>query len=589
MKKISSYELKSNQRLIEVANYYKKYKTYPHHTTKLGSFLAVRRQAFKNYINKTNNNNRVSWHPSDIQIAKIHGLPDDWMLIRNHETKSNQKIIKIAKYYKKYKCYPDSQTKLGKFLSIRRQIYKNRNNKYKHAWHNSDLIIAKEHGLPDDWICTKNYEIESNQKIIEIANYFKKYNSYPNYNNPLGYFLARKRSIYKNKKSVWYISDEQIAKTHGLPHDWMIFNKSIESLSREQESNNLTIQLAHYFKKHNSYPEWKSKLGIFLNTRKKAFKDYTNNIKSKYKWYPSDEKIAKIHGLPHDWMHTRSREKESNNLIIKLAKYFTKHGTYPNQKSILGRFLSRRRQAFKDYTNNIKSKSAWYPSDAEIAKIHGLPDDWMHTVNREKESNELVIKLAQEFSKFKTYPSSKTILGCFLRIKRLAFRDYTLGKKTISSLWYPSDAEIAKIHGLPDDWMLFKKAKLSLGETKTKFILEKLKLKPIQQYKHKLCVNKLCLPFDFYIYKDNIHYFIEYNGEQHYRPVFGRKNFTKEEVFKKTQKNDLIKLNFCKQHNYPLLVIPYWINDNFEHLISEFLKTTSFNPKFAQPIMPSNP
>jgi hypothetical protein len=125
----------------------------------------------------------------------------------------------------------------------------------------------------------------------------------------------------------------------------------------------------------------------------------------------------------------------------------------------------------------------------------------------------------------------------------------------------------------------------SLGEKQTRLILQYFNIKPIQQYRHELCINKRCLPFDFYVNKDNLHYFIEYNGGQHYRPVFGNSKKTKEEVFEYIKKNDLIKLNFCKKYNYPFLVIPYWIKD-FENLISEFLKTTQFDPIFAQPTMP---
>jgi hypothetical protein len=153
--------------------------------------------------------------------------------------------------------------------------------------------------------------------------------------------------------------------------------------------------------------------------------------------------------------------------------------------------------------------------------------------------------------------------------------------------WCPSDIQIAKAYGLPDEWMLRQKAE-SLGEKRTKFILENFNIKPISQYRHKLCVNKLCLPFDFYFNKNKLNYFIEYNGIQHYQPIYGKTQIIKEETFKRIQKNDLIKLNFCKKNNYPFLVIPYWIKD-FENLISEFLKTTQFDPKFAQPIIPNLP
>ena len=288
-----------------------------------------------------------------------------------------------------------------------------------------------------------------------------------------------------------------------------------------------------------------------------------------------------------------NKEIQSNQKIILLAQEFKKLKNYPKKYSPSGRLLKIKRQAFKHYTNGTKSKNKWYPSDVEVAKAHGLPDDWMlitksyDIVSLEKESNQRVILIAQEFTKLGTYPDKYSLGGRCLNTKRQAFNRYTNGTKN-SSLWYPSDIEVAKAHGLPDDWMLKQKLESS-GERRTRFILEKFNIKPITQYRHKLCANKRCLPFDFYFNKDNSHYFIEYNGEQHYKLIYGKEQITKEQSFKKIKKNDLIKLNFCKKNNYPLLVIPYWIKDDFENLISEFLKTTHFDPNFAQPIIPNLP
>lgn len=65
------------------------------------------------------------------------------------------------------------------------------------------------------------------------------------------------------------------------------------------------------------------------------------------------------------------------------------------------------------------------------------------------------------------------------------------------------------------------------------------------------CKNKRHLPFDFYIPEQNL--CIEFNGTQHYKmsTYFG------EESFKKTQINDEIKRNFCKENNVQLLIIKY--------------------------------
>ena len=442
-----------------------------------------------------------------------------------------------------------------------------------------------------------NNELKSNQRVILIAQEFTKLGKYPEKNSPNGICLQNKRQAFKHytngtrikKNHLWYPSDIEVAKTHGLPDDWMLL------IDREKESNQKVILIAQEFKKLGTYPNQYSSNGKCLNRKRQAFKHYANGTKciDRYKWYPSDIKVAKDHGLPDDWMLITkthdpfSREKESNQKVILIAQEFKKLGTYPNQYSLNGICLNYKRQAFKHYTNGTKCTSIWYPSDIKVAKDHGLPDDWMLTtkthdpVSLEKESNQKVILIAQEFKKLGTYPNLYSLGGKCLNRKRIAFKYYINGIKSYYK-WYPSDIEVAKAHGLPDDWMLRQKLGSS-GERRTKLILEKLNITPKPQYRHKLCVNKRCLPFDFYFNKDNLHYFIEYNGEQHYKPIYGKNQIAKEENFKKTQKNDLIKLNFCKKYNYPLLVIPYWLKDDFENLISEFIKTTQFDPTFAQP------
>ena len=60
------------------------------------------------------------------------------------------------------------------------------------------------------------------------------------------------------------------------------------------------------------------------------------------------------------------------------------------------------------------------------------------------------------------------------------------------------------------------------------------------------------LRFDFYI---NNSYVLEYDGEQHFKPIYG------EERFKIQQKYDNIKNEYCKTHNIPLIRIPYWHYD----------------------------
>ena len=68
---------------------------------------------------------------------------------------------------------------------------------------------------------------------------------------------------------------------------------------------------------------------------------------------------------------------------------------------------------------------------------------------------------------------------------------------------------------------------------------------------------------------------IEYNGEQHYKPVDFAGNGLKwaKNELKITQERDQKKTSWLKEHNIPQLIIPYWEFDNISVLVEDFLKT----------------
>ena len=75
------------------------------------------------------------------------------------------------------------------------------------------------------------------------------------------------------------------------------------------------------------------------------------------------------------------------------------------------------------------------------------------------------------------------------------------------------------------------------------------------------CRNIYPLPFDFYLPELNI--CIEYDGEQHYLPVYGQ------EQLESTQFHDKIKNNYCFVKGINLIRIPYWDKDNIEEILKE--------------------
>lgn len=88
---------------------------------------------------------------------------------------------------------------------------------------------------------------------------------------------------------------------------------------------------------------------------------------------------------------------------------------------------------------------------------------------------------------------------------------------------------------------------ISRGNTKISELLDEANIDYEVEKKFETCKDKKELPFDFFI---NNQYLIEYDGEQH---------FKKDSVFdyEYTHNHDLIKSQWCKENNIPLIRIPY--------------------------------
>ena len=78
------------------------------------------------------------------------------------------------------------------------------------------------------------------------------------------------------------------------------------------------------------------------------------------------------------------------------------------------------------------------------------------------------------------------------------------------------------------------------------------------------------LSYDFYLPELNI--LIEYQGEQHYRPI---ETFGGNERFEKQQKYDKLKQEYAKEHNITLICIPYYEQGHLESLLQSFLGSTT--------------
>lgn len=112
------------------------------------------------------------------------------------------------------------------------------------------------------------------------------------------------------------------------------------------------------------------------------------------------------------------------------------------------------------------------------------------------------------------------------------------------------------------------------GESRIQKFLEINNIIFKKQYKFSECKNKQLLPFDFVIFNnDDIKCLIEYDGEQHYKPVNfgGISDECALAELSKTKKNDKIKDNFCKTNNIELIRIPYWEFKNIEDILYSHL------------------
>ena len=92
--------------------------------------------------------------------------------------------------------------------------------------------------------------------------------------------------------------------------------------------------------------------------------------------------------------------------------------------------------------------------------------------------------------------------------------------------------------------------KISNGEFAIKTWLESKGI----YFEYQFTVEKLKRkPFDFYIPDKNI--LIEYDGEQHFKPV---KFFGGKDKYAKQQKTDAVKTKYCENNQIKLVRIPYW-------------------------------
>ena len=112
-------------------------------------------------------------------------------------------------------------------------------------------------------------------------------------------------------------------------------------------------------------------------------------------------------------------------------------------------------------------------------------------------------------------------------------------------------------------------AQMSHGEYEIKKVLDFHSIAYNQEYWFHNCRDKNPLPFDFYLPDYNM--CIEYQGEQHYRPI---DVFEGNEDFELRKYHDQIKRDYCKKCEIILIEIPYWEYKNINIILAEALDLT---------------
>lgn len=113
--------------------------------------------------------------------------------------------------------------------------------------------------------------------------------------------------------------------------------------------------------------------------------------------------------------------------------------------------------------------------------------------------------------------------------------------------------------------------KSSKGEKRISLYLQNKNIEFESQKRFSDCRYKRTLPFDFYIPSQNI--VIEYDGEQHFRPVNlgGISDESAMKAFRLTQKRDAIKNQYCQTNDIQLIRIPYTQFDSIETILNQQL------------------
>lgn len=173
---------------------------------------------------------------------------------------------------------------------------------------------------------------------------------------------------------------------------------------------------------------------------------------------------------------------------------------------------------------------------------------------REKNARKSVLSLAKFQEKVSLANSEVEVVEYSGARKNAKFKC-----KLCGHIW-ESSAESMTTHGkmCPNCCHYYK------GERLIEQLLTSRKIRFESQKRFDDCKDKRPLPFDFYLPELNA--CVEYDGQQHFYPVWG------DESYAKTVEHDGIKNRYCERRQIPLLRIPY-TEQEIENKLDQFIES----------------
>lgn len=270
----------------------------------------------------------------------------------------------------------------------------------------------------------------------------------------------------------------------------------------------------------------KNKYILLEEYKNRRTKILTKHTDCGYVWRANTETLSKGHGCPKCGKNlqksTKDFKKEVNKLVgdeyLVLSEYKTTNTLITFKHKTCGNVFKMTPKAF------LSGQRCPYERYEKIAKANSM------TLNEAKKK----IKVSTN--------GEYDIVGGYKSASRKAnIKHLVCG--------YTFEAPPSRIFNIESGCP---KCNESHGERIISLFLNEYNISYKSQYRIKECRNKRPLPFDFAIFEDSeLKLLIEYDGEQHFKPKFGKKEFERVKI------NDAIKNDYCKNNNIELLRIPY--------------------------------